>query len=94
MLTRPKTGFELPLGHWLRSVLRDRFLSATSGAAARPLFQSDFLADCRRRIDETDAASLLWTLLVLLAWIERYGIDLPSDVRQSPVRDSAPPAAR
>lgn len=77
LLARPKTGFELPLGHWMRTVLRERLRMALDGPAARALFQPAFLRDCLCRLDEPAAASLLWTLLVLLSWMDEYKIKLP-----------------
>jgi asparagine synthase (glutamine-hydrolysing) len=78
LLSRPKTGFELPLGHWLRTVLRERLCTALGGVAARGLFAHAFLQDCRSRLDEPGAARLLWTMLVLITWMDEYKITLPS----------------
>jgi len=77
LLTRPKTGFELPLGHWIRTVLGERLRMALDGSAARALFQPAFLGGCLSRLDEPDVADLLWTLLVLLSWMDKYKIKLP-----------------
>ena len=77
LLARPKTGFELPLGHWVRTVLRERLRAALNSTPARCLFQAAFLADCERQIDKPRAARLLWTLLVLLSWMAEYKIRLP-----------------
>ena len=82
LLARPKTGFEMPLGHWLRTVLRERLRAALDGSAARVLFQPAFLEDCRRLMDDPHAARLLWTLLVLLSWMDEYKINLPVQYRQ------------
>lgn len=78
LLRRPKTGFELPFGHWLRTVLRERLNAALAGVAARGLFAPAFLQDCRSRLDEPGAARLLWTILVLVTWMDEYKIVLPS----------------
>lgn len=78
LLRRPKTGFELPLGHWLRTTLRARLSAALGGPAARSLFAPAFLQDCRSQLDEPETARLLWTVLVLVTWMDEYKVTLPS----------------
>jgi asparagine synthase (glutamine-hydrolysing) len=78
IVERPKKGFGMPIGRWLRedlrSLSRDALLGANSLAAAgrlrRPVVErllrehADGVADHRQR---------LWTLLVLELWRGRHG---------------------
>ena len=77
LLSRPKSGFELPLGHWVRTVLRERLRAVLEGSTAHALFDPAFIARCVSQIDDPAAARLLWTLLVLLSWMDEYKISLP-----------------
>jgi asparagine synthase (glutamine-hydrolysing) len=76
VLGRPKQGFEVPIDSWLRGPLREMFASAVLDRRAR----------VRDLIDQHTAARLyrahlagtgrngavLWTLLVLARWADRY----------------------
>jgi asparagine synthase (glutamine-hydrolysing) len=75
-LKRPKQGFGVPVGHWLRGgmqgFLRDTLLS--DRFARRNLFRPD---EVRRMVElhtrgERDYTSQLWTLLMLELWFERF----------------------
>ena len=76
ILTRPKQGFEMPVNSWLRGPLRQRFVdlvlegdSAVDGLIDRSV--------ARRLFDEHQSGrsrhgGVLWSLLVLNAWANRY----------------------
>ncbi len=75
-LERPKMGFGVPIGYWLRGemqpFLRETLLSEK--ALARGLFRPEAV---RRLIElhtrgERDYAHQLWTLLMLELWFERF----------------------
>ena len=75
-LKRPKQGFGVPVGHWLRKemqgFLRETLLS--DRFARRNLFRP---AEVARMVElhtrgERDYTSQLWTLLMLELWFERF----------------------
>lgn len=76
LLTRPKTGFTLPMGWWLRNEMRPRLLAVLNGCSARSLLKPAFLVECQASIDEPRNERILWTLLVLLSWIDESNIRL------------------
>jgi asparagine synthase (glutamine-hydrolysing) len=94
VLTRPKHGFEMPLDGWLRGPLRPMFEAAVLEAGAR-------VADL---IDRPTAArvyrahvngrgrfgGVLWGLLVLARWCERYLRTPPPAGHGSPAAAAAP----
>jgi asparagine synthase (glutamine-hydrolysing) len=76
LLHRPKQGFEIPINTWLRGPLRDLFESAVlapgarvaglvNQATAQNLYRSHLRGTGRH-------GSVLWSLLVLARWAERY----------------------
>ena len=68
LLERPKTGFELPLGTWLRNDLRERLGDVLASATAKEFFAQKFLEECWHRLDDPAETKLIWTLLVFLYW--------------------------
>ena len=76
LLTRPKTGFSLPMGFWLRNKLRQRLLYALNGITAKSIFKTAFLDDCQKHIDDTHYDRTLWTLLIFVSWVEENKIQL------------------
>ncbi len=73
---RPKQGFEMPIDVWFRGPLRERFEATVlaSGARAADLVNQD----AARKLYRAHLAgtgrhgNLLWGLLVLGAWADRY----------------------
>jgi asparagine synthase (glutamine-hydrolysing) len=76
VLTRPKMGFEMPVDTWLRGPLREVIKTAVMSpkakvgefidqAAARSLYQAHQSGIGRH-------GSVLWSLLVLASWCNRY----------------------
>lgn len=74
LLTRPKSGFELPLGAWLKSDLRDRLHEALAAPLAKEFFQPQFLATCGAGLDEGNRTKLQWSVLMFLSWAREHGV--------------------
>ena len=82
VIDRPKKGFAIPLGRWLRgplknrldAVLRDSPLwngGAESALLARPAFEAWAREHAEGR---TDRSKPLWALIVLDHWVKREAI--------------------
>lgn len=75
-LDRPKMGFSLPVGEWLRSELRGRFQARlfTGALADANIVDPDAV---RRLLSEHDTGrsrgAILWNLLMLAEWFELFG---------------------
>ena len=75
LLTREKTGFELPLRSWLAGPLRERALEAFASDAARGVFSATFLAATREELERRQRPSLrVWAYLMLVEWMRKYGV--------------------
>jgi asparagine synthase (glutamine-hydrolysing) len=75
IIYRPKVGFRLPLGEWLRGPLRERLESISSPQSlARSLLPAAEIAHTIEQHDrgERNRATALWTLLALEVWRERF----------------------
>ncbi|HET7233291.1 MAG TPA: asparagine synthase (glutamine-hydrolyzing) [Longimicrobium sp.] len=73
IVERKKMGFELPVGHWLQTVLNDRARAAVSSPAARALFTEQFRGDLLAQVTRERARSArLWAFVVLLAFLDRH----------------------
>ncbi|HEY0376083.1 MAG TPA: asparagine synthase (glutamine-hydrolyzing) [Pyrinomonadaceae bacterium] len=75
-LERPKMGFGVPIGHWLRNEMQGfiREVLLSESAAKRGLFKPEAV---RRMIEEhtdgrQDFAHQLWSLLMLELWFKRF----------------------
>jgi asparagine synthase (glutamine-hydrolysing) len=76
IVARPKMGFELPLGVWARTSLRERFTALLASRSSVALFAPGF----RRRLsEELDGSrrmtAVLWAVAVLLACIEHLELE-------------------
>ena len=96
IIDRPKKGFGMPIGQWLRGPLRE--LGESLLAPAR-LAREGFLApvEVERLWSEhqrgiADHRKALWTLVVFQLWLERYGPN--AAIRAPEVPESAPPLVR
>ena len=75
IIDRPKVGFTLPLGDWLRGPLRERLSTLTDPQSlSRELLPAEMLTRLVQEHErgEHDRAVLLWTLLALEVWRERF----------------------
>ncbi|HLU03414.1 MAG TPA: asparagine synthase (glutamine-hydrolyzing) [Advenella sp.] len=78
MLDRPKKGFSVPMGQWLRGPLRQW----GEQLLALPRLQSQNLLDAQRvravwmqhQSGQADNSARLWGILMLQAWLDEYGI--------------------
>lgn len=74
---RPKQGFDVPVGAWLRGPLRDwaEALLAPSALAAEPLLDADHARLLWREhlAGRAEHGHALWALLMFRAWSERHG---------------------
>jgi asparagine synthase (glutamine-hydrolysing) len=93
IIDRPKKGFGVPVGEWLRGPLRDlaRDLLSTHRLKAEGNFDPRFVT---RLLDEhlrgvADHRKPLWTLLAFQLWNERYGPDSPHLRATSQARERA-----
>ncbi|HET7189743.1 MAG TPA: asparagine synthase (glutamine-hydrolyzing) [Gemmatimonadaceae bacterium] len=80
LVDRPKMGFEVPIGEWLRGPLRPW---ADGLLEPRTLAQTGIfdVSAVRRTVQEhdarrTDAAHLLWSILMFEAWRRHWGATL------------------
>jgi asparagine synthase (glutamine-hydrolysing) len=76
VLNRPKQGFSLPLGHWMRGELKDLVLTTLldSRTLQRGYFNPNGL---RRMLDEhfqgrRDHSARLWRLLIFELWHRNF----------------------
>lgn len=76
LIERPKQGFAVPLGAWLKGPLRawaDDLLRQRGGAAARFIDWRTIEREwAEHRAGRHDHAARLWTVLMLLAWGRRW----------------------
>ncbi len=88
VLSRPKEGFDIPVHHWLRTVLRPLLLDTLSerNVRANGIFSWEAI-DGAVRAHMGRRANLgyhLWGLMVLFLWIKRWGIEPSSVAQRSP----------
>jgi asparagine synthase (glutamine-hydrolysing) len=80
VLTRPKHGFTMPLGQWLKGPLRDMVEDCLSGPAAtqRGLFNKSFIQTLwsAQLSARGDHSHQLWMLLMFELWHRQY-LDTP-----------------
>jgi asparagine synthase (glutamine-hydrolysing) len=78
LVERPKMGFGVPVGAWLKGPLRDwaeTLLTPTALAAGGLLRPEPILAAWKRHLDgKEDATARIWTVLMLQAWREKAGL--------------------
>ena len=79
VLSRKKEGFDIPVHHWLRTVLRPLLLDTLNERTIRecglfswPVVQETIAAHLERR---ANLGYHLWGLLVLFLWIKRWRIE-------------------
>jgi hypothetical protein len=81
-LRRPKVGFDIPIHDWFRSVLKPLLLDTLceDAVSSSKLFRWSAVEGLLRQHLERRAnwGYHLWGLMVLLIWMKRWRIDLPS----------------
>jgi asparagine synthase (glutamine-hydrolysing) len=78
LVDRPKTGFEPPLGAWLRTTLRDwaELLLDISRLRAEGFFEPEPVrAWWREHLEGRDRTYPVWSVLVFQSWLERRAGD-------------------
>jgi len=82
VLTRPKVGFDIPIHHWFRGVLRRLLLETLN---ERTVTESGLFnwPEVRRLIDEhldrkANWGYHLWGLVTLMLWMKRWKIETPT----------------
>jgi asparagine synthase (glutamine-hydrolysing) len=73
VLTRPKQGFEMPLGRWFRGPLRHRIESLRSTSSElRPYVDTGAVARLvsEHSMGRRDHSGILWRLIVLQTWLQ------------------------
>ena len=90
-IDRPKMGFGVPVGEWLRGPLRNLGADVllTQRARQRGYFRPDTVARLwtEHQSHTSDHAYPLWTLLMFELWHREF-IDVPADRRELPVAES------
>jgi len=77
LLTRKKTGFELPLQSWLIGPLRNRAIDAFSSPQARMIFSELFLLSTVSDLRERRRPSIrIWAYLILIEWVRTQGVSV------------------
>ena len=80
ILNRPKTGFSVPINHWLRTSLADYVKSVLFDHATRHsgLFDNEAVARCfQEHLDRRrDNGMLLYKLLNLALWFKEYRLSI------------------
>lgn len=75
---RPKMGFEMPFGRWMAGPLRDRMRSLLDYPVAATLFRREYLDRLQEQVAKGNPPRELWAWAILLAWCERFKVELPS----------------
>jgi asparagine synthase (glutamine-hydrolysing) len=93
LLERPKSGFSVPVGQWLRGPLRswanellDPGRLRREGWVDGDTVQAAWKAHLSGRIDWS---TRLWTVLMFEAWLDRYGSAVPAAMQDSGVVHSS-----
>jgi asparagine synthetase B (glutamine-hydrolysing) len=73
---REKSGFEMPLAHWMNGVLNERFLEILETEKAKNLYNEKYLYQLgvsakRKKLKRND-----WISLVILNWMNKYQVEI------------------
>lgn len=74
---RPKMGFEMPFVRWMAGPLREKMRSLLCSPAAGRLFRQEYLERLQMQVAKGSPPRELWAWAILLAWCERYQVELP-----------------
>ena len=73
---RKKTGFEMPLCHWMNGCFNRRFKSLVNSNISRMIY-STYYADClNRRVQSKKALRKDWLNFIVLSWLDKYDLEL------------------
>jgi asparagine synthase (glutamine-hydrolysing) len=74
LIERPKAGFSVPVGRWLRGPLREWARERIEAAQLGGLFDARKLRELwTQHVEErTDAGAALWSVIVFQSWAEKY----------------------
>ncbi len=97
IIDRPKKGFGIPVGEWLRGPLRAMAhdLLAPTRLKRQGIWQTEPIQKMLAQHDAgtADHRKPLWTLLALQLWLDRFGLDAPRVDRApsppAPARESS-----
>jgi len=76
VITRGKTGFEMPFVSWMNGILNHRFASAIQQPIAKELFDARYLRRLNSRISSRSLKRNDWPTLILMSWLVKYGVSL------------------
>lgn len=86
VLQRPKIGFDIPIHHWFRSILRPLLQDTLSQEAIHrtglfnwPVVEKLIEGHLSRR---ANLGYHLWGLLTLLLWMRKWSVELPTELRK------------
>jgi asparagine synthase (glutamine-hydrolysing) len=68
---RPKMGFELPLGTWLRGNLKERFCDCVNDRSAREIFSAAFIQRLKRGLGNPRMTRVLWSFFIFWEWFRK-----------------------
>lgn len=78
LLDRPKTGFAVPLGEWLKSDLKNwaNHLLSKDKIIRQQIFDEQIITKIwnEHQLGVADHSDKLWTILMLQAWLEKRGL--------------------
>lgn len=77
LLSRAKTGFDLPMGIWLQHDLYPIVTACLASPWARAAFRPSFLTDCAHRLQRQTDHAVLLTVTILTSWGQHYNVDIP-----------------
>ncbi len=75
IFTKKKTGFELPLTHWLKNNLQGEFLSILKGEAAANLFTETYRLYLEKSLQKGEVNNTHWAVFVALKFINFHKLE-------------------
>jgi asparagine synthase (glutamine-hydrolysing) len=71
---RRKTGFDIPLAHWMNGVLKPHINGLWESPSARMIFNDRYLKEMKRKSERGQLHRRDWLPVVLVSWCNEYGI--------------------
>jgi asparagine synthase (glutamine-hydrolysing) len=78
IFTKKKTGFELPLTHWLKNNLQSEFLNLLKGEAASNLFTETYRLYLEQSLQKGEVNNAHWAVFVALKFIQIHKLETHS----------------